>query len=322
MVIVKKIGIMTLSLVLLFGTASCTNEPLSKNSSSPEASVKAAKPGYIESVKESLPLEKEVVFTADNFLVTSTNDTRFTVKAYGQLDENPNGLPAAEGEVFHAIHYSQVSPAVYNIEEPEVTFAVDGVANTDEIWLRPTGTLILSAPENAEITINITTYDVSQSMNFKTAERLSNGIVEAWYSPYEGEITNPLINKPAGTGNASIAMNLIWAVRTPYEEILEWADDGKQTWVIVEAENMGWETGANTIIDETNNAWLTDDKGTIYKLANSRETEDITRMIFMVPTDVKNLNFHTSHSGKIMNGDEMVENIPEFTINESMITFQ
>lgn len=320
----KKLGVTALSLGMVFGAVSCGSaEPSSTASASPEASINMAKSKSIETVTDILPLENEKVFTADNYLVTTSNDTRFTVESYGQVKENSRGLPPAEGEVFHAVHFTYQTPEVYNIESPGVSFTIDGETSTEELALLGLGgTLIISAPEDADIAINIQTEIITQSLNLKTAERLTEGIVDVWYAPYEGTISIQDISKPVGNGTAIINMNLIWSAKAVYDEEAGWAEEGKQTWVLVEMREADWQVGGNTVADEMNKAWLTDESGKKYDLAHSREIEDGARLLFMVPADAKTLHFHTSHSGKIMNGEVLVEEIPETIISESTITFQ
>ncbi len=342
---IRNISVIALSLGLVIGTSGCSayetltrsgpdpvasqvpykpipypttsSEPTKKTTASP----KNADPKFIESSIDKLPLDNEKVFTSDGFLVTTANDTRFTLKSYGQTKTNSEGLLPAEGEVFHAFQFYYDSPSVYNIDEPIVTFIIDGITYNPELkWMEVGQTLVVSAPEDAEIAINIQTEEIKQSMNLKTGERISKGIADIWYGPYEGLPSPKSVSEAVGK-YGHVDMTLVWAAKTLYDEEAGWSDGGKKTWVLAQLDTTKMTAKGYSLKDEINNAWLTDENGNKYELAYSRDIFDGTRLLFLVPPDVHVLTLHTSHGGKVMNGQQIVEEIPETEVESFTIGF-
>lgn len=292
------------------------------NKERPEKSSAKAEPKFMEVTdSSSLVMLKQKIFYKDNFIVTSEYKTKIFLEYYGESATNSSGEYPAEGEIFHALKLSYTDGETRNDEPLILSFDVDGETYTPELLQQGRSErVIISAPEEAEITFNVQTGDVKQSMNAKTGERTSKGIAEVWYGTFDGVVTPEKISKPIGE-NAKVDMAFSFAWKVLYDEQAGWADEGKQTWIQLQTHGNQLISEGYTVKDEINKTWLTDEKGTRYDLMNSQKIYDGAQLLFLVPADTQTLKVHTLHGGKIMNGTEVVEVIPETEINEAVITF-
>lgn len=281
-----------------------------------------AKSNFVELTPESIQIEEESRFDLDTFLITGEGGSKLVLDYYGKVFTNSAGDLPAYDEVFHAFHLSYDSNNITHSTPTTLSVSVDGKTyHPDLSWDETiSNTITVSAAEDAEILLNIQTEEIKQSINVKTGERVSKGIADVWYNPYDSVITPEKIFKPMGE-TANIDMRLSFAWKKLYDMEAGWADGGKQAWVQVQTHGNHLQAGNYTIQNEVNKAWLTDEKGTRYELKTSRDMYNGTQLVFLIPADAKTLTLHTVHGGTVMNGAEIVEVIPETEIGEIIISF-
>lgn len=323
----KHISIAALSLSLIFGATACTNTEPEPNPASSTASEKRAESGKIESSTDKLALTEEVSFEDNNFLVTTVEDTKFTIEDYGIVDELPGGDKPAEGEVFHAIHYTNTNPQNANVFRPVISYVIDGKPVEDKTNSFSGGTKIISAPEDAEITVVTTTKDsktgesFAQEIDFKTGERLSEGVMDAWYVPSEGTITPNMTTAPADPERtATITMDFTKATKEAYVEEYGTADTGK-TWMVLETNGVEWNAGNNVVLDENAVIWLTDENSNVYEPVEPWGNLGSSELVFEIPSDGTEYTIHTLHSGVIDKAGTTVKEIDDVSISGITILF-
>lgn len=272
---------------------------------------------------EQISVPNSQNFSENNFLKVS-NGQKVVVQSYAKT---PEGVAVssdttrypAEGEFLHAINIaveeSDTGDYLSVSEDPlnDAVVTIDGVPTESEF--RPTGekTLLVSAPENAEILLKVQTDGVSQSINLSNAERTSVGIAEAWYGPSKYSFDKGNVNQKVAVGKNSGTLKMTFknAEKTPWNNELSWADGGKSSWLIIANTEPEWTfTGDASSDDEINKVWVTDSKGKKYELdeaASENYSEyDQSYTVFNVPSDEKTFTLHTENSTEISSWGEIV----------------
>lgn len=317
---VKLIPI-TATLILLTSATGCTSPTPTPSMT---ATIPAAEKGVSTDIARKIPLQSEMRFTDDNFLITQENE-KITINAYGKLDtvafkEGEEAKKPAEGEVFHAINYisttgTQVKPSL----------DVDGKAITLSKKLSGEGTLIVSAPEEAKIILNLASNDLTQSIDFKTAERTSIGVADVWYRGTEGTITNGTVSETFAIQGKNVVLDyaVTKATRTAYSPTNKWADAGKSAWVVIDGKKPAWKIPDNGGTDNvTQKFTLKDATGKEYALVETPESStDSMHLEFKVPANVDSYILKLDSSADITYFGE-VQGTATITSEKAQIAFK
>ncbi len=324
----KYISVIALSLGLVFGATACTsNEPEPNPTNNTSSTENRAEAGKIDASTEKLPLSDEVSLDNNNYLITTTEETKFTIEDYGKVEQLPTGEKPAEGEVFHAIHYSNTHPRNANVSRPVISYVIDGQEVPDMTNSFDGGTKIISAPEDAKISVVVTTTDsktdesIIQQIDFKTGTRLSEGVLDAWYVPNEGTIAPNQVTAPIDPERtATITMNFTNATKNAYEKEYGWADSGR-AWLILETDGVEWNAGNNVALKETAEIWLTDENNNVYDPIEPWGNLGSSELVFSIPAGGTQFTIHTLHSGVIDKEGTTVKEVKDVDISNITITF-
>lgn len=324
----KHISIAALSLSLVFGATACTNNEPNPAPTASSTNEKRAESGKFESSNEKLELTDKVSFDDNNYLVTTTEKTKFTIEGYGIVDQLPSGEKAAEGEVFHAIHYSNTHPKNANVFRPGISYIVDGQAVEDPSFSFDGGTKIISAPEDAKLSVVTTTTDgtteevLTQQIDFKTGKRLSAGVADAWYVPNEGTLIPNTTTAPVDPERtANITMNFASANKEVNNSKYGQAENGS-AWLVLKTNGVEWEAGNNVITGETAAIWLIDENGNRFDPVEPWSDLGSSEIVFEVPAEGTEYQIHTLHSGVVSKEGATVKEINDVEMNMVSIKFK
>ncbi len=287
----------------------------------------------LAALEEQITVPEAQKFSDNNFLKVS-NGQKITVQSYAKTSEgvatsSDTKKYPAEGEFLHtiniAVEESDNSSDFLDVNEDplnDVSLTIDGVPLSSE--LRPVDemTLLISAPENAEIILKAQTDGVSQSIKLDNAERVTKGIADSWYAPSKQTFDNGNINQKVtvGKGSGTLKMTFKGVENTPWTSDLSWADSGKSSWLIVEATEPEWVfNGDAGSSDAVSKVWVTDSKDKKYELdeVSTENLDDV--LVFKVPANESVFTVHTENSTDVSSWGEVVGNTKviknEFPIN-------
>lgn len=304
------------------------NDQISSSaSSSPEPEVQREEKGYMAAYSDKLALKDKTDFTDDNYLRVG-DDNDFKITAYGFLETNQQQKAPADGEVFHAINYSYDPVSTgYNEDPPKVTLTVDGETKTIPTGLTKEGTLLVSASKDDDIELNIQRDGVTQTIDFKNAERKTKDIAQAWYLPSEGKLTdaNVSLDTTVDQYTANLKYTVKDAVRTPYDaaDNLGWADNGKKAWVIISITTPEWTISKDSLLktNRESKISLKDSKGNSYPSVVSNDGDNAT-VAFEVPADMNDFTLHTENSTDVESYGKKLGSTGVLSADQVKISFE
>lgn len=324
----KKLGALSIAAFMLTGVTACeTPTPAAPEIQQPaEDTTPKAEKGVTNVLDSKLSVQNEVKFAEENYLALDGKE-KFTIDAYGTVDKavfevNGESLKPADGEVFHAINYtstSSVSGASYD---------VDGTTAIIEQPMGATGTIVISAPQGAEIILNLESNDLTQSINLKTAERTTKGLADVWYKKTIGKVSEGIVSSSAVLQDKTVKLDysVSEATRTAYSDTGKWADGGKSAWVILDGTKPEWTVPNNGSPDNQNTTFtLIDDKGAEYALeSDSSEGSygEEMRLEFKVPPTVDSLTLKSVSNSNVSYWGEIVGKVPTITTNQVKVSFK
>lgn len=325
---------LSLVAVLATGMTACGNKAPEPNtqaspsaSTSPSQAVQREDKGYTAVYSDKLALKDKKEFSDNNYLRVG-DDNDFKITAYGFLDTDQQQKSPADGEVFHAINYTyKPVTAGYNEDPPKVTLTLDGETKTLSAGLSKEGTLLVSAPKDDDIELNIQRDGVTQTIDFKNAERKTKDIAQAWYEPSEGKLTdaNVSLNANVDQYTATLKYTVKDAVRTAYDpaENLGWADNGKKAWVILDITTPEWTVSKDSLLktNRESKISLKDAKGNSYPSVVSNDG-DKAKVAFEVPVDMNDFTLHTENSTDIESYGKKLGSTGVLTADQVKISFE
>lgn len=333
----KKIlgSAVSVSIITMLSLSITGCSPQESNNPSPAPAVSATadpetpkeEKGFVASYQTKMSLQDEKKFTDNNYLKVGT-DNKFSINASGFLEQDKENKAPADGEKFHAINYSyDLLDLAYDEKPPVVTFTIDGKTRDVNQNLFKEGTLLVSAPENASIDINIQRDGVTQTIGFKDAERKSEGIADTWYQTSQGKITDASVSLPVTVKEytATLKYTVKEAVRTPYDshDSLGWADNGKKTWIILDIDSPEWTVNNSTITkaDQEGKISLKDSNGKTYTPVSAKDNTS-NKVAFEVDPDQTNFTVHTENSMTLNSFGQNVGTTGTVTSDAVKISFE
>lgn len=299
----------SMATVLSFGLVGCGNSNNATDTPSPatattEVAVERSAPGVTESNDIKMALQKATVFTENNVIMTSSGK-KFTITSSGELATTQDKLSPAVGEKFYAINYTYTtSESAYMDDENKVTLTINGDTSTLGKSLYEEGTLLVSAPVDAEIILGFQDNGITQNINFQDAKRVV-GVADGLYENSVGKLSDPSTTEVRQVADVKVTLKLSYAeaTRQAYvgeDSALKWADDGKGTWVLLSLDDPAWDTGGHSaqLKDPTNKILLKDAKGNEYtgiKTDAGSSAGDAT-FAFKVPLNTDEFTIHTENS--------------------------
>lgn len=338
----KHLGILAISLSLMFGATSCaTPEPAPSDpaattsfDSTPSIPAENRVPqSYVGVAMESPDAENRVTIEDGELIVD--NERALSLTSHGTVDTIPNNRagesPASDDEVFHVITYDIIGSqgedwVDRNDPLNQAQVSINGELMSDELLLADGSSAILvSAPEDAELFLEVATDGIAQQIDLRTGERLSKGIAEAWYTSdsakIEGREVKETVTEDGATGTLSYAYNQAVA-KTPWTEHYGWADEGKSAWVIVNIDQQPtWELagdGSVSVPDEDHQWTLLDEAGNEYSPDEELIADYILR--FKVPAEGNTYTLKTSITDTITSIGETIAVFGPVE-NDATITF-
>lgn len=321
----------SISALLALGVTGCAPSGNSGNASpSSSTSVPPELPrqskGYLASYEKALDLKDAKEFTANNFLAVSET-SRFTIKAYGTVETNQSGMHPAAGEVFHSVHYTYVKTEPGE-NRPQPTVTINGETKPFTSILFDQGTLMVSAPADAEVLFGLNFDGVTQNIELKTAERKSLGVSDTWYADQNGKVENGNVSMevPVGGITPTLSYTVIEAKRLPYleEESLGWAEKGKNTWVVLDMSPVAWKLAGFDQLKGKSKATLVDDEGNKYTstFLSEGNTTDNNKLAFSVPTDKTSFIVLTETSADFSSWGKSAGKAEGIPNDQTKITFE
>lgn len=325
---------LSLFAILATGVTACGNNSPETNpqaSSSASASsnpaVQREDKGYTATYSDKLALKDKKEFSDENYLRVG-DDNDFKITAYGFLDTDQQQKAPADGEVFHAINYTYKPVDVgYNQDPLKVTLTVDGETKALSAGLSKEGTLLVSAPKDDDIELNIQRDGVTQTIDFKNAERKTKDIAQAWYEPSEGKIAdaNVTLNATVDQYTATLKYTVKDAIRTAYDPAknLGWADNGKKAWVIINITTPEWTISKDSLLktNRESKILLKDSKGNSYPSVISNDG-DKARVAFEVPANMNDFILHTENSTDIESYGKKLGSTGVLSADQVKISFE
>lgn len=284
---------------------------------------------YTTNSPDVLNLQLDSNAQKDSYIKIS-DEGKISFKSIGFIEETPDGLIAAEGEKLFAINYQNDStyPA-------EFTYEIDGTTkkfDDSETNVLSAGTVIISALESNNIILNVSTNNITQSVDFKTGERLSRDIAESWYlndgiGKFKDTVVDSTLKSKAGK-TLTTTDNYVEAIKTPFDSNADegkgWADGGKKSWIIVTAKNTSFDFNADVDeMDRVSKTILTDTGGNTYvgKVdGGSLFSEEMT-ITFKVPSNVNEFDIHNEHSFNINSWGDTVDTVVNQKSKTTKLTF-
>lgn len=286
-----------LALSVLLGTTGCfgSSEPeqapaaaVEQNQvTQPQDTAERVTSGYAEVVYDYHRTDVKASFT-DSAPLHLNAETIFVLKNYAVAGLTSDGAKAPAGEVLHAVDFTSEG----NLSA-EVEVLVDGKAVETLMITEPSGTVIVSAPKDAEVQLAFLYNDaegVKQVIDMKTAERVSKGIAEAWYQPSENTITNdPSTVQSVGTSKvlATYEASVTKATKTPYSLDKGWADKGKQAWLVLETPAPSLTLSHGSHYEEQCSIKAVDATGAVHSTEDkfSTQLDHAEEIHFLVPAE-------------------------------------
>jgi hypothetical protein len=328
----KITAILSFSTILALSLSSCTTSHETHNGTpTPSPSVSASNvprepSGDIGSYKGTSEIKDPKKFSDNNYLATSVTK-RFTITETGTVEKDKLGMLPAEGEIFHAVNYTYNQPGATE-KDPGISVTIDGKTQPVVTPLNEKGFLTISAPEKAEVLLNLKVDGVTQSINLDTAERKSLGIADAWYGPTEGKVENGKVSNVVNVNNIkpTLEYSVLSATRTPYVAIedLGWADEGKKTWVVIDITPATWKLTGSDSLRGSSKASLIDADGNSYSATVLTEgvSVDNNKLAFKVPVDKTSFKVLTENSSDFEGWGNNTGNTGIVKIDQVKITFE
>lgn len=338
--LITKVAGLTMIAGLSMGMTAC----IGNNETSPskegfvgvtEAPVNRAAAGLMQNFASKQTLTDEKKYTKDNSLILFENGNAFEITGSGTMGKvkDPNGeeKSPAEGEKFHVINYlfsGSASQTSYSGETVgnKVSVSVNGSQTELKEPLSPEGAILVSAPDGADITINIQSNNVTQSIDMLTAERKTEGIADVWYTETIGTLTDPSVNETAivGKNTVTLSYNVNSAFRTAYmdKEGFGWADNGRKSWVVLDMTTAKWTVNGADPTNKKDIARLVDSKGNQYDPVSAMKSFDAEgQVVFLVPADENSFTLHTENYADITYFGDIVGNTGNIVKDQVKITF-
>lgn len=328
MKISSKAGVLSLAALILVGASGCGSAadttPQNQTSETKDTTPQAQK-GKWTVFDRKLNIKDGKKFTENNFLATSET-SRFSIDAYGILDkvafDETGSMRPADGEVFHAINYTSDGSST-----SKVSFDIDGTTNIVEKPLGASGTLIISAPQDAEITLNLEDLDLTQSIDLKTAKRTTEGLADVWYGKTVGKVADGIVSTSTVVSNHTVKLSyaISSAKRTAYSQNNKWADGGKSAWVVLDGTNPEWDIpNSGYEKDAVHKIVIVDEKGKEYSPEGVEADSYGGKMHleFKVPADDDTFTVKSDSSTGISYFGEVVATIPSLKTSQAKISFK
>jgi hypothetical protein len=328
----KTMKAISLTAIVLLGVSACDHNGENHNQNNPasqQASSIAAAPAADKGVKvmldKKLSPNNEMIFNNQNFLIMQENE-KFTATSYGLVDTadvDGKGEPKkpAEGEVFHVLTYTSTLSS-----QAKASITMDGKTTPLTGKFAAEGSILVSAPEQTKITLNIERLGVTQSMDFKTSKRTTEGVAEVWYKSTKATLGNAVVSETfvIQGKNVKLDYSVINATRTAYDAEGKWADDGKSAWVIVDGKKPAWTIPDNGGTKNVNEKFvLRDAAGKEYPVAGEPDKsggQDL-HLEFKVPSNIDAFILKLDSSTDITYFGE-VQGTASITSEKVQITFQ
>lgn len=329
----KTIASISIAALLMISASACSssnnNTPPVPSPTSTVANSPRAESGTAEFNDKQLALQDKKEFSKDNFIVAGPN-AKFTVNAAGFVSENKDKYQAAEGEKFHAYTFTSSLPQAGGNNTatiPKISVEVDGKTVDIKGQMFSGGTLIVSAPENAKVILDIEVAGVKQSMDLNSGARTSQGIGDVWYDHSKGEISDGIISHPVQlTGNTvTLKAEFMDPMITAYDPRPElgWAENGKKAWVILSYTAPEWDVPGNAAPkNQKATLALVDSKGESYKPTTLKDSTGDTKLAFLVPSTETNFSIHTENSADIDDFGKTVASTGNVVLDQPKITFK
>lgn len=329
----KTLTTFSISALLILSASACSspsnNTPPDPTNTLSSSTASPAVAGTAEFYDKQLDLQDEKTFSENNFLVLGQN-SKFTVNAAGWVQEDKSKKQAASGERFHAFTFTSSLPqrsASNTAVIPKPSLEVDGKTVDISGQMFSGGTIVVSAPENAEIILNMEMDGVKQSMNLKTAERTSKGVGDVWYTAGAGQISDGNISKPVQIGGNTVTLKASFSdpVLTAYsaDSKLGWAENGTKAWLIVSYVKPEWDVPGNAIPkNQSSTLGLIDSKGKSYAPINLEDSNGDTQVAFLVPETERSFTMHTENSADIDDFGKVVASTGNVVLDQPKITFE
>jgi hypothetical protein len=323
----SKIGALSIAALLLTGATGCSSTPADSSPTQQETvdNTPRAEKGAYNTFDRKLTVKDENKFSENNYLATSDKE-KFSITSYGHLETaafelNGESLKPADGEVFHTINYSSTSTT------GKASFDVNGTTTVFKDALPISGTLVISAPENATILLNIEDNDLTQSIDIKTAKRTTQGLADVWYKKTVGKVTDGIVSTSAVLQGKTIKLDysISDATRTAYSNENKWADGGKSSWVILSGTDVEWGVPSNgSPANKDTKFTLVDEKGTEY-VAESEGPETYSsnmKLEFKVPATADSFTLKSVNNADVSYWGEIVGKVPTISNDQVKISFK
>lgn len=339
--LITKVAGITIIAGLSIGMAGCSgnnenNPPGEDFVGVTEAPVIRAEAGMIQNFTSEQTINDEKKYTQNNALMLSEDGNAFEITGSGTMDKITNPvndeeqLPA-EGEKFYVINYlfSGVSSQTsYSGETTgdKVSVNVDGKKIELEQPLSPEGALLISAPDKAEIIIDIQSNGITQSIDMMTAERTTEGVADVWYAETAGTVSEPSVNEPVvvGKNTVTLAYTVNDAFRTAYMDKagMGWADNGRKAWVVLDMTKAKWTVNGADPTNKKDIAYLVDSKGNKYAPVSAMGSyDDEGQVVFLAPADETSFTLHTENYADITYFGDIVGNTGNIIKDQVKINF-
>lgn len=329
----KTITSISIAALLIISASACSSPKNTPPVPSPTVSVSQApraESGLAEFSDKQLALQDKKEFKDNNFLVGGPN-AKFTINAAGFVSEDKQKRQAAEGEKFHAYTFTSTLPQQGGMGNtatiPKMSLDVDNKTVDISGQMFSGGTIVVSAPENAKIILNLEVAGVQQTMDLNNAKRTSTGIGDVWYETTEkGKITDGNISHPVQLGANTVTLKAAFMdpVITAYDPRSElgWAENGKKAWVILSYTAPEWDVPGNPIPkNQKATLGLVDSKGQSYKPITVKEMSGDSKVAFLVPADEHTFTIHTENSADIDDFGKTVASTGNIVLDQPKITF-
>lgn len=336
--VIKKVVGITMIAGLSMGMVACSNNANESSEGSvevTEAPVIRSEAGFVKNFDSSQTLNDEKKYTTDNYLALSDKGAAFEITGSGTMEKvtnpvNDESTSPAEGEKFHVVNYLFSGARAQESYDGTVTgdkisINVNGKKTELEEPLSVEGALLVSAPDDADITIDIQSNGITQSIDMMSAERQTEGIADVWYEGTIGTLTEPSANVPVTVGKNTVTLtyNVNNVFRSAYTEDLGWADNGRSSWVVVDMTKAKWMVSGADPTNKKDVISLVDSKGTAYKPASTMGSYNDEGLIaFMVPAEETSFTLHTENYADITYFGDIVGNTGNIVLDQVKINFE
>lgn len=214
----------------------------------------------------------------------------------------------AKGEIFYVaqVDVQYGSPDM----KPEVSVDVNGDSRPLELTDFSAQTIIVSAPEDSEITLHVLFEGIDQTVDFATGERTSEDIPALYTGSSSFASDGTLVTyKTSGVyGDVTLEGQIDDVQRIAWDSNLGWADEGQSAWLVLDAPlTWKYESSSRGVKAENIDAnWVfTDEQGTEYLVSAEKDKLPVIK----VPATT--LQFDASIRG---NGQTYDGNQPEAVV--------